>query len=64
MLRAMQISVAIMHDGRCVLSGDPADIFGNEERLAEYRLEAPRVVQFPTSSGSLTRSSIGQTLLN
>ena len=38
--------VAIMHDGRCVLSGNPIDIFGNEERLAEYRLAAPRVVRF------------------
>lgn len=38
--------VAIMHDGRCVLSGEPSDIFGNEERLAEYRLAAPRVVRF------------------
>lgn len=38
--------VAIMHDGRCVLSGEPGDIFGNEERLAEYRLAPPRVVRF------------------
>lgn len=38
--------VAIMHDGRCVLSGDPVTIFGNDERLAEYRLAAPRVVRF------------------
>lgn len=38
--------VAIMHEGQCVLSGDPIEIFGNEERLAEFRLAAPRVVRF------------------
>lgn len=38
--------VSIMHHGRCVLSGDPIDIFGNEERLAEFQLAAPRVVRF------------------
>lgn len=38
--------VAIMHEGQCVLSGNPIDIFGNEEQLAEYRLAAPRVVRF------------------
>ena len=37
--------VAIMHEGRCVLSGNPAEVFGNEDKLAEYRLAAPRVVR-------------------
>jgi len=37
--------VAIMHDGRCVLSGEPAEVFGDDKRLAEYRLSAPRVVR-------------------
>lgn len=37
--------IAIMHEGRCVLSGEPEDIFGDEQRLAEYRLAAPRVVR-------------------
>jgi len=37
--------VAIMHDGRCVLSGDPTAIFEDEQRLAEFRLAAPRVVR-------------------
>ncbi|MFX3674628.1 MAG: energy-coupling factor ABC transporter ATP-binding protein [Paenisporosarcina sp.] len=38
--------VAIMHEGTCVLNGDPQAIFGDEDRLAQYRLEAPRVVRF------------------
>ena len=56
--------VAIMHEGQCVLSGDPIDIFGNEERLAEYRLAAPRVVRFQRKVEASTRLSISQTLLN
>ena len=38
--------IAIMHDGRCVLQGTPEDIFSDGERLAEYRLELPQIVQF------------------
>jgi len=37
--------VAIMHEGRCVLSGEPEEIFGDELSLAAYRLSAPRVVR-------------------
>ncbi|MFE6170040.1 energy-coupling factor ABC transporter ATP-binding protein [Viridibacillus arvi] len=38
--------IAIMHEGKCVLTGNPADIFGNAEQLAKYRLEPPRIVRF------------------
>ena len=38
--------IAIMHNGRCVLEGTPSDIFSDGERLAEYRLELPQIVQF------------------
>lgn len=38
--------VAIMHEGSCVLIGEPRDIFGDEQLLAKYRLEPPRVVKF------------------
>ncbi|WP_019415652.1 energy-coupling factor ABC transporter ATP-binding protein [Paenisporosarcina sp. TG20] len=39
-------SVAIMKDGRCVLSGQPIEVFGNEQRLIEFGLAAPRIVRF------------------
>ncbi|MCH7323610.1 energy-coupling factor ABC transporter ATP-binding protein [Solibacillus sp. MA9] len=38
--------VAIMHEGSCVLIGEPRDIFGDEQLLAKYHLEPPRVVKF------------------
>lgn len=38
--------IAIMHDGKCVLEGTPQEIFGNEERLLDYRLELPQCVKF------------------
>ena len=37
--------IAIMHDGKCVLTGDPQTIFSETETLARYRLQPPRVVQ-------------------
>jgi len=50
--------VAIMHEGTCVINGHPQDIFGDENRLAKYRLEAPRVVRFQRKIEAL----IGQPL--
>lgn len=38
--------VAIMHKGRCVVTGEPAAIFSNEEQLGDYSLQPPRSVQF------------------
>lgn len=37
--------VAIMHNGRCVATGEPATIFANEEQLMDYRLEPPRTIR-------------------
>ncbi|MFD1031528.1 energy-coupling factor ABC transporter ATP-binding protein [Metaplanococcus flavidus] len=37
--------VAIMHKGRCVVTGDPEEIFSNEEQLGDYSLQAPRSVR-------------------
>lgn len=37
--------VAIMHNGRCVATGEPAAIFANEEQLMDYRLEPPRTIR-------------------
>lgn len=38
--------VAIMHEGRCVLTGTPTELFSDEEQLRKYRLEVPRLVAF------------------
>lgn len=55
--------VAIMHEGTCVLSGSPEEIFGHEERLAEYRLEAPRVVRFQRKIEALIRHPLAKLCL-
>ncbi|HSJ37572.1 MAG TPA: energy-coupling factor ABC transporter ATP-binding protein [Planococcus sp. (in: firmicutes)] len=34
--------VAIMHKGRCVVTGEPTAIFSNEEQLGDYSLQPPR----------------------
>lgn len=38
--------IAIMYNGRCVLTGAPLEIFGDAEKLAEFRLEVPHIIQF------------------
>ncbi|WP_042478671.1 energy-coupling factor ABC transporter ATP-binding protein [Bacillus ndiopicus] len=38
--------IAIMHEGRCVLIGEPREIFADVETLAKYRLDPPRIVRF------------------
>lgn len=38
--------IAIMHEGVCVLVGDSRAIFEDDETLAKFRLEPPRVVKF------------------
>lgn len=38
-------NVVIMHNGRCVVTGEPAEIFSNEEQLLDYRLEPPRTIR-------------------
>lgn len=38
--------ISIMHEGRCVLSGTPRDIFADGKKLEQYRLELPRIVKF------------------
>lgn len=38
--------MAIMYDGRCVLTGTPLDIFSDAAKLAAYRLEVPHIIQF------------------
>lgn len=38
--------VAIMHEGRCVITGTPRELFSDVETLKQYRLELPRIVRF------------------
>ena len=38
--------VAIMHEGRCVLTGTPTELFSDANMLHQYRLEVPRLVAF------------------
>ena len=38
--------IAIMHEGRCVLIGEPREVFGDCETLAKFRLEPPHIVRF------------------
>ncbi|MEG0473276.1 MAG: energy-coupling factor ABC transporter ATP-binding protein [Solibacillus sp.] len=38
--------IAIMHEGKCVLTGEPRTLFADSATLAKYRLEPPRVVRF------------------
>ncbi|MCT6924301.1 energy-coupling factor ABC transporter ATP-binding protein [Metasolibacillus sp.] len=50
--------IAIMHEGRCVVTGEPRAIFTDVETLAKYRLEPPRIVRFQQRVEKL----IGETL--
>ncbi|WP_419960325.1 energy-coupling factor ABC transporter ATP-binding protein [Psychrobacillus sp. BM2] len=38
--------IAIMHNGQCVLQGIPQEIFADEDRLLDYRLELPQSIKF------------------
>ena len=38
--------IAIMHEGQCVLTGTPQEIFSDADQLASYRLEVPHIVHF------------------
>ena len=38
--------IAIMHEGKSVLTGKPREIFADRETLAKYRLEPPHIVRF------------------
>ena len=55
--------VAIMHEGVCVLTGEPRAIFGDEETLAKYRLEPPRVVKFQSQVEKMLGKRLPKTCL-
>lgn len=39
-------NIVVMHQGTSVMSGTPQKVFGEEEKLAAYRLSLPRSVKF------------------
>lgn len=41
--------MTIMHEGRSVMHGEPRKLFNDAQKLAEYRLEVPHIVQFQKS---------------
>ena len=55
--------VAIMHEGRCVVIGEPKEIFYNEALLAEYRLLPPRIVQLQQQLEALLGEPLGEVCL-
>lgn len=55
--------VAIMHEGRNVLSGEPREIFGDIETLEKYRLEPPRVVKFQRQVEQMMGKTLGRLCL-
>ena len=55
--------VAIMHEGSCVLMGEPRTIFGDAEMLTKYRLEPPRVVRFQRQLEKMLGHALPKTCL-
>lgn len=55
--------VAIMHHGRCVTTGEPVEVFGNEEQLNDYRLAPPRAVQLQRHFEERTGLTLGELCL-
>lgn len=55
--------IAIMHEGKCVMTGTPSDIFKDGETLAKYRLQPPRVVQLQHRMEALLNKPLPMTCL-
>ncbi|MER1987945.1 MAG: energy-coupling factor ABC transporter ATP-binding protein [Solibacillus sp.] len=55
--------LAIMHDGKCVLEGEPRNIFADSETLAKFRLEPPRIVKFQRRVEKLTGQKLSKVCL-
>lgn len=55
--------VAIMHEGKCVLIGEPREVFADTETLAKYRLEPPRIVRFQRQVEAMMKQSLAKTCL-
>lgn len=52
--------VAIMHKGRCVVTGEPKAIFANEEQLNDYSLQPPRSVRLQRDFEERTGLKLGE----
>ena len=55
--------IAIMHEGKCVLMGEPREIFADRETLAKFRLEPPRIVRFQQKIEQLIHHQLSKTCL-
>lgn len=55
--------VAIMHKGRCVVTGEPKAIFSNEEQLQDYSLQPPRSVRLQRDFEERTGLKLGEVSL-
>ena len=55
--------IAIMHEGRCVLTGKPRELFADVETLRTYRLELPRIVKFQHSVEKMMNSKLAKICL-
>ena len=55
--------VAIMHEGKCVLIGEPREVFADTETLAKYRLEPPRIVRFQRRVEAMMKQSLAKICL-
>ena len=55
--------IAIMHEGKCVLTGEPKQIFGDVAALKKYRLHPPRVVQLQQRIEQMLKKSLGDVCL-
>lgn len=38
--------ITIMHDGKSVMHGTPREVFNDADKLADYRLNVPHIIQF------------------
>ena len=55
--------IAIMHEGRCVLTGTPRELFADVETLSKYRLEPPRIVRFQQKIEKMMNQKLPQVCL-
>lgn len=53
----------VMHEGRSVMAGTPEEVFGDVDKLNEYRLSLPRSVAFQRDVEKLFGKSIGKLAL-
>lgn len=55
--------IAIMHEGHCVLTGTPRELFADVDTLAKYRLEPPRIVRFQQKIEKMLKHQLSKVCL-